>query len=173
MGASMILQAGYSEVYSICLYLESIYKDLGQYSSVEVDTDTLYDSVLAWCTSEDSAVFLLIEDKKIVGIFIGVLNQIWYSREYEAVEILLYIDEKHRSLKAFSYLMETFDAWWEEEDALYAVLGATSSEKDLTKLYSVVGYSPAGRYYRRYNGKSCQTDKEGGQSGEERCQGST
>lgn len=91
------------------------------------------------------------EDNEIVGIFIGYVQELFYSSFVEGLELVFYLRKDHRGSPWFVKAMKRFEAWCVERGATSIRLLPSSGVVSNTSLtmYERLGYIPIGHIVKK------------------------
>lgn len=89
---------------------------------------------------------LITSDGELVGLFIGSLVPIFFSTEYQAQDLIFYIQPEHRGKPWFLRTLLEFEKWAKQKGAFQVVLYSdTGIHPDkLTKLLERYSYIQSG-----------------------------
>lgn len=91
------------------------------------------------------------ENKVILGMFVGVITEYYFSKDTMASDLLFYVDQDKRGALACLKMFKEFESWAKRKKAK-EVRPATSTGIDMErtkKLYSHLGYEPTGHTFRK------------------------
>lgn len=78
------------------------------------------------CSPEDTAVFVAVAGRQIVGMFVGVVADSWFGHERKASDLTVYVKPEHRGGTAFVRLLHAFEAWADERGAVECDIGVST-----------------------------------------------
>jgi len=91
------------------------------------------------------------ENKVILGMFVGVITEYYFSKDTMASDLLFYVDQDKRGALACLKMIKEFELWAKRNNAK-EVRPATSTGIEMNrtaKLYSHLGYEPTGHTFRK------------------------
>lgn len=96
----------------------------------------------------DFFVLLLLEGNDLAGLLVGVCTTPAFSEDRFAAEIGWYIAPEHRGKYNAANMVQLFEDWAESKGASFvAMTSQRKSDKDPSKLYEILGYSPGANFY--------------------------
>jgi len=86
------------------------------------------------------------EEDGLVGFFCGILDKQFFTGQLRAMDLALFVDEKHRGSSAAIKFVKTFENWAKQKGATQAWLGqSVGKEIEKTKeFYERLGYHMMG-----------------------------
>lgn len=114
-------------------------------ASFELDGDS-YRASFQRLLQNESALLLVAEaDGEIVGYLLGFVHDTFYANGPAAwiEEIMVHSD--HRRTGLGGRLMESFEAWCQDQGAVLAALATRRA----SKFYTAIGYEESATYFRR------------------------
>lgn len=91
------------------------------------------------------------ENKVILGMFVGVITEYYFSKDTMATDLLFYVDENKRGALACLKMFKEFELWAKRNNAK-EVRPATSTGIQVqrtAKLYEHLGYEQTGHTFRK------------------------
>ena len=87
---------------------------------------------------------------EIRGMFVGVLNEHFFSANTIATDLFLYVKPEHRGSRDGYALIKGYLAWCEEINADVVKMGITTgiNEEKTAELYKKLGFSYSGSIYK-------------------------
>lgn len=97
-------------------------------------------------TSDFFYVTLAVVCDKVVGCMLGLVSEVYCTREIHAYELVLYVDPSHRKTDMSLTLLVNFEKWAKDKGATQVWLGcAFGADNDKTKrFYEKAGYQLTG-----------------------------
>lgn len=109
-------------------------------------------SVLNLCVLQDDRLCLLVEiEGEIVGLFIAVIAEDWFSADRVAKEIAIYLAPSHRRGGLASSLIKEYLAWAKEQGVETASIGSSSDidNAGIRRLFENEGFHGVGFNFRK------------------------
>ena len=106
------------------------------------NSSKVYDSLLDAVGRDDFGIFVLCADTEVVGMFLCFVTPCFFSDVKQAVEIAWYVDPEHRGSKRALQMLEMYEQWAKEHDAVcvnLVNLDVLRGDK-VAKLYNRMGY---------------------------------
>jgi len=102
--------------------------------------------IRALITSDNFYVTLATIGDNVVGCMLGLVSEVYCTREIHAYELVLYVDPSHRKTDISVELLSGFEQWAKCKGATQAWLGcAFGADNDKTKrFYERAGYNLTG-----------------------------
>lgn len=104
------------------------------------------------CVSSPGFLCLVAKDEeKIVGFYVAVLSEDWFSEVKVAKEIALYVTPEYRKSGIASRLIKGFLTWAVLREAVVAGAGTSSglSNDSVRRLYEAEGFTTLGLIFRK------------------------
>lgn len=103
--------------------------------------------LLANMIEKDTGLLIVAErNGQIVGGFMGLVVEHWFSNSLIATDFALFIHPDHRGGMTAARLLKAFVAWAKEQGAALITAGITTGVHTdaTTRLYQSLGFEPAG-----------------------------
>jgi GNAT superfamily N-acetyltransferase len=100
-------------------------------------------------SSENFVCFVAETDQDIVGMFVGLAGDHYFSEAKYASDMLLYVEPRYRGSSAAIRLMSAFEDWAVEQGCHEIRVGAaTGIEPERSdRFFKGIGYTPSGIQY--------------------------
>jgi len=108
--------------------------------------------VLSFCLVSDRFLCLVAEDnEEIIGLYIAVLTQDWFSEDLVAKDMALYITPSYRTKGLAQLLVKEYLTWAEENKAISIGAGTNSgvNSEGVKRLYEGFGFNTVGYIFRK------------------------
>lgn len=95
---------------------------------------------------EQCCILIAERNQGVVGVYIGVVNNAFFSMDKIAQDVLLYVTPEHRGGMAAMWLIKAFEAWAMEQGAIQIRPGISVGGpiEVAARLYHAAGYQTAG-----------------------------
>ena len=95
--------------------------------------------------------FVAEKDNKIIGIFVGAINEHWFGHDKVSCDLALYVTPEERGGSAAMRLVKAYERWAKEQGAREIHIGtATNVNPDrIRKLFSRLGYGDEAFFFRK------------------------
>lgn len=148
-----VREAEFKDIKSIVGLLEKAHDEFGK-DSVPFCPDTTRNTMQRAINQREHAVFVLIENHRLVGVLVGLCNPGWYTKKRVISDLIYYVDEEHRGHG--KRLLVSFKAWAERTKNVGVItLGITSGfdTERTEKMLNLFGFEKEGGYYSSYPGE--------------------
>lgn len=129
------------------MFNESAYAGVCAYSSEKVDH--LLKQMVA--NPEEYFLYVAEKDSTIIGMYLGLLTEYYFSKDLMAVDLALYVDPTKRGSLAAIKLVQAFEDWAFARGAK-EVVPATSTQvapERTAQLYHLLGYEVVGNLFKK------------------------
>jgi GNAT superfamily N-acetyltransferase len=103
-------------------------------------------------TNPDSVcIFVAEKDEEIIGFFVGLKTEYWFSDDSMTCDLVMYVKPEHRGCTAAPRLIKAYETWASGLDVKEINIGTSTdvnSERTIG-LYKRLGYSTASYSFRK------------------------
>jgi len=102
-------------------------------------------------TSDEYFLYVAEKDGTIIGMYLGLLTEYYFSKDLMAVDLALYVDSTKRGGLAAIKLVQAFEDWAFERGAK-EIVPATSTQvapERTAQLYHLLGYEVVGNLFKK------------------------
>lgn len=89
---------------------------------VPLDLETCIKTIRNYINSPKAFTRFYRKDDKIIGMFIGALVPLFFSKESQAQDLVFMVSKEHRGGLWFSRTLKEFEQWAQEQGAIKVVL---------------------------------------------------
>lgn len=120
------------------LHAESVYR------AIPYDADKVRAQLDAWIGADAVCVVVAEQDGAVIGGFVGVAYEHYFSRERTACDLALYVRPDRRGGLAAVALVRAFEAWAKAQGCPRVQLGISAGINPgrVEALYRRLGYAP-------------------------------
>lgn len=123
------------------------------YAHVPIDHDVSDNVYRVAKENKNGRMFFreLIVDGEIVGVFIGSIVPIFFSKETQAQDLIFYVLPEHRGSRWFIRTLKEFEQWAKDMGAFQVVLYTDTgiNPEKLGKLLTTFKYNQTGLCYNK------------------------
>lgn len=96
--------------------------------------------------ASDAAILVADLDGELIGMFIGVISERWFSDDKFVTDLTLYVKPEHRGGSSFLRLIKAFEAWAASQGVHDIAIGVSTEihAARTVRAYEVLGYRLAG-----------------------------
>lgn len=112
----------------------------------------LLETVDLWLTHLWHRITYVLEHEgAVVGVFVGYMNDFWFSEAICGFDEVIFIDPDYRGRHGLSQLLARFEGWCSERGCAAVLVGVSSGVmlERTGKLLQLLGYDKVGGLYRR------------------------
>lgn len=102
-------------------------------------------------TPDEYFLYVAEKDGTIIGMYLGLLTEYYFSKDQMAVDLALYVDREKRGGLAAVRLVQAFEDWAFERGAK-EIVPATSTQvapERTAQLYHLLGYEVVGNLFKK------------------------
>ena len=134
------------------LVLCTIMHKESNYSHITPDYKKTYDYLSHSLTDENSLFLVLIRNNEIIGLFLAKVLTYFFSEDSQAMDILFFIEKKHRKKSGAYRLIVKYIKWANEKKVKEIVLSSTTGVEltKMEKFYNKLSFSKVGVMYKLY-----------------------
>lgn len=140
------------DVLALWPILEEMHAE-GDFRDIPIDYDKV-NKILSLCVeSDDFMCVIMRHEDRIIGFYIALITNEWFSNEPSAGELALYITPEYRSTGLAPILINRYLSWARKKNVKIISAGTTSnvnSEKT-KRLYEGFGFNTIGFLFRLRN----------------------
>ena len=112
----------------------------------------LLETVELWLSNLWHRVTYVLElEGSVVGVFVGHIDDFWFSESVCGFDDVIYIDPDHRGRLGLSQMLSRFEDWCRERGCAAVLVGVSSGVmiERTGKMLKFLGYDKVGGLYRR------------------------
>ena len=141
----MIRKAKAQDVHQVITLCTELHAK-SSYSHIPIDNDKFKRLFVSMVFSNQAYVWVAEYDGQITAIFMGMMDELFFSRKKHAMDILFY------SKRGGGYLVRRFVKWAKaQKNVVDIVVGVTSGIGDTARIgrtYEKLGLKHVGNYYK-------------------------
>lgn len=141
--------AKFGDIPRLIILLRGAHAEFG-HEDAPPDDEHIRNTLQRLINQREGFVSLLDFDGELKGVFMGVINRLWYSRKRQAVDIIYYVTEDCRGYGA--RLLTEFIAWARNQPGVVEInLGIMSGFKEsdrVERMFHVMGAHRLGGMWR-------------------------
>ena len=146
----MIRPAIYDDLEELLLLFSDTHTELEWYRQFPFSVERVADVLIALIDDENGIVSVYEgEDGKVIGVIIGMIDQLWFSTAKYAVDMALVVNRKNRFERIGYKLLKHFINYVKEKGVnnIATSLNGEQDNKKYEKLLTRLGYQYHGKNY--------------------------
>jgi len=125
--------------------------DVGYFENHTLNPEKLARHLLQHVMDNGYTILMLIDGEEPIGFISGEVVDLFFTDELVAQERMLWVEPRHRSLKAVRTLIDAFEEWGKKHgaSALHMAIANGYHVEKMAKLLTRYGFTPIGGYFVR------------------------
>lgn len=145
----MVRPATVDDVPQLVTLGEQMHAESPRFSRMTFDAEKLAAFLASAVNAPHMLVLVAERGGEVVGGFVGLVVEHWFSRDLMATDLALFVDQRKRGGIVASRMVRDYLDWADEKGAKLVQIGITTGVQQLQteRLYEALGLSRCGSIY--------------------------
>lgn len=144
----MIRKATKEDIWTLTNMAMSMHQE-SDFQDVLFNFHFTYDFLSFTLEDEDCCIFVYEKEGQIVGAFLGGVTPFFFSPEFKAYDIALFVLPEHRGGFIALKLLRQFESWAKDKGARKIYLSVSTNISKADVFYDKMGYQRIGGVFRK------------------------